>query len=102
MCERTHSRLAMAGICMVLTSLCACSSSYEGIPQDGRPHINAPRVYGSRAGTPFLYTIAATGERPMQFAVKGLPQGLVIDEATGFITGTPTVEGKYSATVTAV
>jgi len=75
--------------------------SYEGIPQDGRPHINAPRVYGSRPNTAFLYTLAATGDRPMTFSAKGLPEGLALDETTGIITGTPAAEGEYPVTVTA-
>jgi len=90
----------MAGVCIMLISLCGCSPSYEGIPQDGRPHINSPRIYGNRVGTEFLYTIAATGDKPMTFSAKGLPEGLVLDEATGFITGTPTAEGEYAVTVT--
>ncbi|MBN2492931.1 MAG: alpha-galactosidase, partial [Planctomycetes bacterium] len=38
-------------------------------------------------GRPFLFTIPATGARPMTFRAEGLPPGLVLDEATGRITG---------------
>jgi len=51
------------------------------------PRINGPRVYGVRPGSPFLYRIPATGERPMQFAVNGLPEGLKLDPNTGIISG---------------
>ena len=51
------------------------------------PRINGPRVFGVRPGHPFLYTIPATGERPMEFAVSSLPPGLKIDTKTGRITG---------------
>ncbi len=51
------------------------------------PRINGARVFGVRPGSPFLYRIPATGERPMQFAVNGLPEGLSLDAASGIITG---------------
>ena len=40
-----------------------------------QPRINGAMVFGVRPGHPFLYTIAATGRRPMQFAADGLPGG---------------------------
>jgi len=55
-------------------------------PQE--PRINGPAVYGVRPGHPFLYRIPATGVRPMQFGVQGLPAGLTLDSATGIIRGT--------------
>ncbi len=51
------------------------------------PRINGPRIYGVRPGSPFLYRIPATGERPMKFTVKNLPEGLALDSGTGIITG---------------
>ena len=51
------------------------------------PRINCPTVFGVRPGHPFFYAIPATGERPMQFAVDGLPAGLTLDPTTGLITG---------------
>ena len=33
------------------------------------PRINGPSVFGVRPGSPFLYTIPATGERPIRFSV---------------------------------
>ncbi len=51
------------------------------------PRIHGPLVYGVRPGSPFLYRIPATGERPMRFAVDGLPDGLEFDEDTGIIRG---------------
>jgi alpha-galactosidase len=52
-----------------------------------RPKINGPKVFGVRPGHPFLFTIAATGTRPMEFSVEGLPSGLSFDKSTGQITG---------------
>ncbi len=51
------------------------------------PRINGARVFGVRPGSPFLFTIPATGDRPMTFGVEGLPEGLTLDAATGQITG---------------
>ena len=39
------------------------------------PRIHGPSVFGVRPGSPLLYTIPATGERPMQFSVDELPAG---------------------------
>lgn len=51
------------------------------------PRINGPKVYGVRPGSPFLYRVPATGERPMQFAAQGLPGGLTLNAESGIITG---------------
>ncbi len=51
------------------------------------PRINGPKRYGVRPGSSFLYRIPATGDRPMKFAARGLPGGLLLDPATGIITG---------------
>ena len=56
-------------------------------PPPARPRINGPRILGVRPGSPFLYRIPATGERPLSFAARGLPAGLVLDPATGILTG---------------
>jgi alpha-galactosidase len=59
------------------------------------PRINGPRVFGVRPGHPFLYAIAATGERPMEFGVDDLPSGLTVDAKTGLITGALAERGEY-------
>lgn len=65
------------------------------------PRINGPTIYGVRPGSPFLYTIPTTGDRPMTWAAKGLPLGLQLDAATGRITGVLKQNGKYPVTLTA-
>lgn len=59
------------------------------------PLINAPYRYGVCPGNPVLFTIPVSGERPMSFEVKGLPQGLSVDAATGIITGKAKEKGSY-------
>ena len=63
------------------------------------PRINSPKVFGARPGNPFLYTIAASGARPVVFSAKKLPRGLVLDPQTGIITGTVAQRGTYQTTL---
>jgi alpha-galactosidase len=56
-------------------------------PAPRQPRINGPKVYGVRPGSPFLYRIPCTGERPMLFRAEGLPAGLELDSQSGIITG---------------
>lgn len=60
--------------------------------------INGARIFGVRPGSPFLFTIPATGERPMTFAVEGLPEGLMLDTATGQISGALAARGEFAVT----
>ena len=70
-------------------------------PADPKPRINGPNIFGVRPGSPFLYTIPATGTRPMSFAVTGLPEGLQLNKATGSITGVLKTAGEYKVTLRA-
>jgi hypothetical protein len=65
------------------------------------PKINGAKVFGIRPGSPFLFKIAASGEKPMVYAVKNLPQGLSVNANTGVITGALNKEGTYQMTFTA-
>ncbi len=57
--------------------------------------INGARVFGVRPGHPLLYTIAATGRRPMKFSAGNLPQGLHVDQGSGQISGSLDERGTY-------
>ena len=65
------------------------------------PRVNGPGIFGVRPGAPFLYSIPATGQRPMTFAVDGLPAGLTLDAATGRITGSLATAGEHTVTLRA-
>jgi alpha-galactosidase len=65
------------------------------------PQVNGPRIYGVRPGHPFLYTIPATGDRPMTFSASNLPKGLRLDPASGQITGSIPRPGSYVVTLRA-
>jgi len=56
-------------------------------PAPATPRINGADIFGVRPGSPFLFTIPATGDRPMTFSADKLPRGLKLDSETGRITG---------------
>jgi len=64
------------------------------------PVINAPRIVGTTPGKPFLFLIPATGDAPLTFGAKNLPDGLSLDSKTGIITGSIKQDGDYAVTVT--
>jgi alpha-galactosidase len=96
---------------MISAFFVSCIASvWSALGQDGvvltplplpTPQINGPSVFGVRPGAPFLYTIPATGNRPMMFGAFSLPKGLCLDTSTGRITGTLAFRGEYTITLTA-
>lgn len=66
-----------------------------------KPRINGARVFGVRPGSPVLYTIAATGKRPLRFAAENLPEGLSLSAPSGRITGHLEKPGEYEITLIA-
>jgi len=70
-------------------------------PAPAKPRINGANVFGVRPGSPVLYTIPATGDRPMTYSAKKLPDGLKLDEKTGQITGTLKEKGEFTVTLRA-
>lgn len=65
------------------------------------PRINGARIFGVRPGSPFLYSIPATGDRPMTFTADDLPVGLSLDAATGRITGMLRTPAEFNVTLRA-
>lgn len=65
------------------------------------PKITGAKVFGVRPGSPLLFTIAATGDRPMKFTVESLPVGLKVDETSGQISGKLKRPGEYKVTLVA-
>lgn len=63
------------------------------------PEIRGPRVVGTTPGRPFLFLIPAAGEPPLRYSATSLPAGLVLDEATGIISGSVAEEGEYSVEI---
>jgi len=93
----------------VLSFVAVCSSPVFGsqtdisistAPPAAVPRILAPTVIGSKPGSPFLFTVRATGQAPLTFAASGLPAGLSIAASSGTVSGTTPAAGSYPATIT--
>src|ERR1041385_5574038 len=98
----------ISGISFLLiaqTSAFAADAASTGIIRTptapATPRINGPAIFGVRPGSPFLYRVPATGDRPMEFSAKGLPSGLQLDSKTGEITGSLTKSGQTVVTLRA-
>ncbi|MEO6520664.1 MAG: putative Ig domain-containing protein [Mucilaginibacter sp.] len=65
-------------------------------PKSGpEPRINGPKIFGVHPGNPIVFTIPATGVRPMRFSADKLPTGVKLDANTGQISGSVTKPGTY-------
>jgi alpha-galactosidase len=63
------------------------------------PRINGARVFGVRPGSPVLFTVPVTGERPITISASNLPAGLQLDPQSGRITGSLPEKGTYVVTL---
>jgi alpha-galactosidase len=69
-------------------------------PVQPTPRINGAKVFGARPGSPFLFRVAASGEKPLSFAASGLPAGLQINPTNGVITGSVKTPGEHRVKLT--
>lgn len=88
-------RLATISLVTPLLASAADGPEIRTPPPPKTPRINGPSVLGVRPGSPLLYSVPATGERPMVFAVEGLPTGLSFDGNTGRLTGSLAQEATH-------
>ncbi len=65
------------------------------------PRYNGPLVFGVRPGSPIILRLAFSGQRPMTFAVEGLPDGATLDAREGVLGGRVTLPGDYPLTLVA-
>ena len=108
---KVAAKWALIAVCIILSACSGISTKvYNPVVGEGMyiltpaapeaPRINGAEVFGVRPKHPFLYTIAATGDRPMTFAAEGLPDGLTVAAETGIISGTIADEAVRNYTVT--
>lgn len=103
--------MIMRTILLWLFTILTAAAQAQNLPDTGKyiltpkpgpkPKINSAKVFGVRPGSPVQYTIAATGDKPMTFAVKRLPVGVKFDAATGRLSGAVAKEGTYRITLSA-
>jgi alpha-galactosidase len=75
-------------------------SAYILTPKErDEPRINGPKVFGVRPTHPILFTVPATGKRPMTFTADNLPKGVKLDSKTGRLSGSIAKEGEYKITL---
>ena len=64
-------------------------------PAPASPRYNGPQVFGVRPGSPVIFRLAFSGEKPMSYAVEGLPEGVVLDPEKGVLSGSVAQAGDY-------
>jgi autotransporter-associated beta strand protein len=64
------------------------------------PVVGGSLIAGGATGSAFSYQIVASNG-PTSFGATGLPSGLNLNSSSGLISGTPTVSGTYSVSISA-
>ncbi|MEP6674637.1 MAG: glycoside hydrolase family 27 protein [Ferruginibacter sp.] len=62
------------------------------------PKINGAKTFGVKPNAPFFFKIPATGNKPLQYAVENLPEGIKLDADNGILTGSIGRKGNYELT----
>ena len=64
-------------------------------PAPATPRYNGPLVFGVRPGSPVIFRLAFSGDKPMKYAVEGLPEGVTLDPDKGVLSGSVKKAGDY-------
>ena len=59
------------------------------------PRYNGPAVFGARPGSPVIFRLPFSGQKPMTYAAAGLPEGLVLDPENGVVSGSVNEKCDY-------
>ena len=70
-------------------------------PAPAAPRINGAKVLGARPGSPIVWRMPVSGERPLELAAHGLPPGLSFDAQKGILSGAVAQKGVYPVRLTA-
>jgi hypothetical protein len=65
------------------------------------PSINGPSEIGVFPGTPLLWKVPVSGDRPMTLSAEGTPEGVKFDPSSGIFSGKLDSPGSYAVRVTA-
>ena len=85
-----------------LLLLCAQLFAQNNQPlYEGPPVFHGAQITGNYPGTDFLFTVPATGERPITFTAQNLPTGLSIETTSGIIRGVVKERGSYVVRISA-
>lgn len=77
------------------------SISFSQSKQSDTPVFHGATIIGNYPATDFLFTLPVTGEKPITFSAKNLPDGLTLDASTGIIKGKIMKKGEYVFTAQA-
>ena len=84
---------------LILGCIFACGASDGKYcltpPAPPSPRYNGPAVFGARPGSPVIFRLPFSGERPMKFSAKRLPKGLSLHAKEGIISGSVAKAGEY-------
>jgi hypothetical protein len=86
----------------LITVPSGCEPGTEPVETES-PEFTSPPPPAGTVGTPYSFTLTASGTPSPTFAVTAgtLPAGLALNATTGVISGTPTTAGSSTATITA-
>lgn len=93
-----HKRLLIFPLLLLVLSL---SANIDSMLYQGPPVFHGAKITGNYPGTDFLFTVPATGERPIAFFAKDLPKGLNLEAGTGIIRGKVNEPGTYKVKIVA-
>ncbi len=86
---------------LVITPTWASAQSIQQFLYEGAPEFHGAKVIGNYPNTELIFTVPATGERPITFSAENLPTGLTLDPVTGIIQGYVMDTGEYKTKITA-
>lgn len=66
-----------------------------------KPVIRIASLKAIMIGEEFSHDIEATGTEPITITIEGQPDGITLNSATAYMSGTPTTAGTYSIKITA-
>ncbi len=64
-------------------------------PAPATPRYNGPAVFGVRPGSPVIFRLAFSGDKPMKYEVEGLPEGVSVNPDNGVLSGSVAKKGEY-------